>query len=175
MTRALIASILFLATIPLANWMIGNVGSCVPNGPCLIPVWPGLMAPSGVLLVGLAFVLRDWAHEHVGSFGTVLLITAGAMASFLAVDSTIALASAAAFYASELIDLAVYSPLRRRGLVLAVAASSVVGAVVDSAIFLFLAFGSLAYLPGQVIGKVWMVAAAVAVLLVIRSRRAACA
>ena len=34
---------------------LGNVGTvCVPNGPCLIPVAPGLMAPSGVLLIGAA-------------------------------------------------------------------------------------------------------------------------
>ena len=50
----------FLACIPLANWMIGHVGTvCVPNGPCLVPVAPGLMAPSGVLTVGAALVLRD--------------------------------------------------------------------------------------------------------------------
>ena len=36
----------FLGFIPLANWMIGHVGTvCVPNGPCLVPVAPGLMAP----------------------------------------------------------------------------------------------------------------------------------
>ena len=29
--------------------------------------------------------------------------------------------------------------------------------VVDSAVFLYLAFGSLAYLPGQVVGKAWAV------------------
>lgn len=33
--------------IPTANWMIGNVGTvCVPNGPCLIPVAPGLTGES---------------------------------------------------------------------------------------------------------------------------------
>ena len=43
--------------IPAANWLIGNAGTvCVPNGPCLIPVAPGLMAPSGVLMIGLALV-----------------------------------------------------------------------------------------------------------------------
>ena len=37
----------FALCIPAANWMIGNLGSfCVPNGPCLIPVAPGIMAPS---------------------------------------------------------------------------------------------------------------------------------
>ena len=44
--------VLFCLTIPAANWMIGHLGTmCVPNGPCLVPVAPGVMAPSGVLLV----------------------------------------------------------------------------------------------------------------------------
>ena len=49
----------FALCIPAANWLIGNVGTfCVPKGPCLIPVAPGLTAPSGVLMIGLALVLR---------------------------------------------------------------------------------------------------------------------
>ena len=36
----------FALSIPLANWMIGNVGAvCPPESPCLIPVAPGIMAP----------------------------------------------------------------------------------------------------------------------------------
>src|SRR5258708_29413185 len=64
----------FIACIPLPNWMIGNVGTvCAPpHGPCLVPVapWgPGgqpLMAPSGVLIVGLALLLRDIAQRGLG-------------------------------------------------------------------------------------------------------------
>ena len=34
--------------IPAANWMIGHVGTtCMPNGPCLVPVAPGLLHPAG--------------------------------------------------------------------------------------------------------------------------------
>jgi uncharacterized PurR-regulated membrane protein YhhQ (DUF165 family) len=69
-------------------------------------------------------------------------------------------------------DLGVYTPLQKRGLVLAVAASSAVGLVVDSVVFLFLAFGSLGYLPGQVIGKAWMVLLALPVVALIRRRDA---
>ena len=36
-------------------------------------------------------------------------------------------------------------------------ASSVVGLVVDSIVFLWLAFGSLDFLLGQIVGKAWMV------------------
>ena len=50
----------FAASIPAANWMLGNFGTvCPPDSPCLIPVAPGIMAPSGVVMVGLALVLRD--------------------------------------------------------------------------------------------------------------------
>src|SRR3546814_1515579 len=36
----------FTACVPAANWMIGNLGTvCVPDGPCLIPVAPGITAP----------------------------------------------------------------------------------------------------------------------------------
>ena len=59
---ALLYLLAFIACIPIANWMIGHVGTvCVPpHGPCLVPVWPWgpkdlpLMAPSGVLMIGLA-------------------------------------------------------------------------------------------------------------------------
>ena len=67
------------------------------------------------------------------------------------------IASAVAFLLSEFADLAVYTPLARRGLVLAVVASGVAGLVVDSIVFLWLAFGSLDFLPGQIVGKAWMV------------------
>ena len=52
----------FLATIPAANYLIGNVGTvCIPNGPCLIPVAPGLMAPSGVLMIGAVNLLVSFS------------------------------------------------------------------------------------------------------------------
>ena len=66
-------------------------------------------------------------------------------------------ASALAFLLSELADFAVYTPLARRRLVVAVVASSLVGLVVNSIVFLWLAFGSLEFLAGQVVGKAWMV------------------
>jgi hypothetical protein len=155
--RALIA-VAFLLTIPAANWLIGNVGvTCVPDGPCLIPVWPGILAPSGVLMIGAALVLRDAVHEFLGWRWVLALIVAGAVLSALFAPAALVVASATAFLLSELADLSVYAPLRRRSLYGAVAASSAVGAVVDSAAFLLIAFGSLEFLTGQVIGKLWAV------------------
>jgi len=69
---------------------------------------------------------------------------------------------------SELADFAVYTPLQRRGLLLAVLASSLVGLVVDSLVFLTLAFGSLDFLAGQVIGKAWAVLASVPLIRLLR-------
>lgn len=167
-----IVPLLFLLTIPLANLMIGTVGTCVPGGPCLIPVWPGVMAPSGVLMIGIALVLRDAVHEEWGASGAAILIIFGSALSFFVAPPALAIASGVAFLVSELADLLIYAPMRRRNLVAAVTASSVVGAMVDSAVFLWLAFGSLQYLAGQFIGKGWAVLLAALVLIEIRRRRA---
>ncbi|WP_434387156.1 VUT family protein [Melittangium boletus] len=148
----------FGASIPLSNWMLGHVGlACSDLGPCLLPVGPGLMAPSGVLIVGLAFVLRDLVQRRLGKGWTLLAILAGALLSALLAPPALVLASGGAFAVSELADFAVYTPLQKRGLVLAVLASSLVGLVVDSVLFLQLAFGGLDFLAGQVVGKAWMV------------------
>jgi uncharacterized PurR-regulated membrane protein YhhQ (DUF165 family) len=156
--EGLLFLILFALTIPVANWLIGNVGTnCVPNGPCLIPVAPGLMAPSGVTMIGIALVLRDLVQRRLGVGVAVFAIFAGAALSALIAPPALVLASTTAFLLSELADLAVYTPLARRRLIAAVVASSLVGLVVDSIVFLWLAFGSLDFLAGQVVGKAWMV------------------
>ncbi len=167
------AAAAFAATIPAANWLIGNAGTeCIPEGPCLIPVGFGLMAPSGVLMIGLALVLRDVVHERLGwrwAAGAILL---GAALSFLLASPYLALASGVAFLLSEAADMAVYAPLRRRRLALAVLLSGVVGAVIDSAVFLWLAFGSFDFIAGQVVGKAWMTLAAFGLLWAFRQRSA---
>lgn len=166
--------IAFLACIPLANWLIGNAGTkCVPNGPCLAPVGFGLMAPSGVLVIGLALVLRDFVQRDLGARWTLGAILAGAALSAGIAPPALVVASGVAFLLSELADMAVYTPLRERRLGLAVLASGVVGAAVDSAAFLWLAFGSLAYLDGQIVGKLWASLAAFVILAALRRREVA--
>jgi uncharacterized PurR-regulated membrane protein YhhQ (DUF165 family) len=165
--RRRIEGIVFLVafglTIPAANWMIGNVGTvCPPDGPCLIPVAPtifgtSLMAPSGVAMIGIALVLRDLVQRRLGVGFSAAAVVAGAMLSTLVAPPALALASGVAFLVSETADLAVYTPLARRRLVTAVVLSSLAGLVVDSVVFLWLAFGSLEFLTGQVVGKAWMV------------------
>lgn len=161
----------FAACIPLANWMIGHVGTtCVPAGPCLIPVAPGLMAPSGVLMVGLALVLRDLVQRRLGVAWAVGAIVVGAALSAYVAPASLVVASAAAFLLSEFADLAVYTPLQKRRLVMAVLASGLVGLVIDSVVFLYLAFGDLNFLAGQVIGKAWMVGLSLPFIWIIRKR-----
>src|SRR5215211_5429374 len=134
--EGIIFLILFALTVPAANWLVGNVGTrCVPNGPCLIPVAPELMAPSGVLMIGIALVLRDLMQRRLGVRVATAAILAGSALSGLLAPPALVIASAAAFLLSELADLAVYTPLARRGLVAAVVASSLVGLVVDSIVF----------------------------------------
>ena len=178
--EALAYFLAFIACIPIANWMIGNVGTvCVPQGPCLVPVSPwgpgghALMAPSGVLMIGLALVLRDMVQRRLGRSIALAAIVAGAALSGAVAPPQLIIASAAAFLLSELADFAVYTPLQSRGLVLAVLASSVVGLVVDSVLFLWLAFGSLDYVAGQILGKLWMVLLALPVVHWIRKREIA--
>jgi queuosine precursor transporter len=150
--------VLFGLTVPTVNWLIGRVGMvCVSHGPCLVPVAPGLMAPSGVATIGFALVLRDLVQRRLGIGVAVGAILAGSAISASLAPPALVFASATAFLLSELADFAIYTPLARRRLVAAVAASGLCGLVVDSVVFLWLAFGTLDFLLGQIVGKAWMV------------------
>lgn len=154
--RSALLIIAFAATIPLANWLIGHVGIQLdPAGPHLISVGFALYAPSGVLAVGLALVLRDLVQRAAGVWAAGGAVVLGTVLSFALAPASLAMASGAAFLLSEAADLAVYTPLARRRLALAVVLSGVAGALVDSALFLWLAFGDLTLLPGQVLGKLY--------------------
>ena len=169
--EGLVFLIAFGLCIPAANWLIGNAGTtCVPGGPCLIPIAPGLSAPSGVVMVGLALVLRDLVQRRLGVAWASAAILAGSALSAMLAPPALVVASAIAFLLSEFADLAVFTPLQRTRFVLAVAASSIVGLMVDSAVFLYLAFGNLDYFAGQVVGKAWMVLLALPLIIWLRRR-----
>lgn len=157
----MIALLFYLGTIVGANWAVARFG--------VVPVTPWHDAPAAVYLVGLAFTARDLVHDRYGAPGALGAIAAGTALSVL-IDPGFALASGVAFAASEVADLAVYAPLRRRSWLGAVALSNTVGLAVDSALFLWLAFGSFDFLAGQMIGKAWMTALAVVVLWIWRAR-----
>jgi len=151
----------YIATIFAANWAIATFG--------VVPVGFGLLAPAGVYFAGLAFTFRDGVQHNLGRRWTVVAITAGGALSAL-VSPRFAVASAAAFLFSEALDFAVYTWLAPRGWFGAVAGSNLAGLALDSVLFLTLAFGSLAFLPGQIVGKFWMTVLAVLLIAAWRKR-----
>jgi uncharacterized PurR-regulated membrane protein YhhQ (DUF165 family) len=106
-----------------------------------------------VLLIGVGLAARDAVQRSAGVCAALAAIALGVGLSYV-INPAIATASAAAFLLGELVDLCAYTPLAQRGhLPAAVAVSGVLGGLVDSFMFLQLAFGSTAYWQGQVIGK----------------------
>lgn len=166
-------ALLTYASLPiLANYMIGNVGTPIPNGPHVIPVGFGLYAPSGALCAGAALGLRDLVEELAGRRGAILAILAGALISYLVASPVIAFASAVAFLLSEALDFAVYTPLRARGRIYAaVVLSNTAGLVADTLVFLSLAnILTPTLFAGQVVAKLWLTILAVALLGIVRRR-----
>ena len=53
-------------------------------------------------------------------------------------------------------DYSIYAPLRRRSWLPAVVVSNIGGLTVDSLLFLWIAFGSLEFIEGQLLGKAYM-------------------
>lgn len=159
-TLAITAS--FLACILAANYVTSRLG--------MIPVGFGLIATAGTYFAGLTFILRDALQDTAGKRWTIATIAAGAALSFLVSDPFIALASAVAFGLSELSDLAVYTPLRKRGYIRAAIASNIVGTLVDTIAFLAIAgFPIWVALPGQIAGKLAITAAVVIAVAVWRA------
>lgn len=99
--------------------------------------------------------------------GAILI---GGALSWAVAPPALIVASVTAFLFSECADLAVFTLLQKHGLVSAVVLSSIVGIAVDSALFLYLAFGDLALFWGQVIGKGWIVLASVPLIALLRRR-----
>lgn len=149
----------FVSTILLANWMTSRYGLLVVGG---------VTFTAGTLAAGLSFGLRDACHEAGGVRVTSVAILTGGCVSWV-VSPSLALASTCAFLVSEFADLAVYQPLHRRRWVIAVIASNIVGAFVDTVVFLHLAgFPIRSAVAGQMAVKVAMILPA---LLVVKATR----
>lgn len=133
----LVAAIAYMGTVVMANWMAAQ----------WTVVTIGVAIPAGTLCAGLTFTVRDLVHETAGPRTAVAAIAVGTCLSWLLATPTIAAASALAFLVSELLDARVYTTLRARSRVFAVGVSNVAGLVVDSLLFVPLAFGSLALVP----------------------------
>ena len=168
-TVGVIAAVLFVGTVYAANWLVNKYGP--------IRVWPTTFyAPAGVYVVGLAFLLRDTVQRLVGQWLALAAIAVGAVLSVF-VSPTLALASACAFAASELIGLGVFkagggNDGGRARLLAAIVAASVVAAAVDSLIFLWIAFGrdGLHFFDGQMVAKLSVTVLALPFVLFARKR-----
>ena len=153
----------FLACIVAANWATSTYG--------LVPVLFGLSATAGTYFAGATFVLRDSVDDYGGRTYVALLIALGVVLSYVVGSGRIAIASGIAFGLSELADWCAYSPLRRRGYVRAALASNVVGTLVDTFAFLWLAgFPIIAdVVAGQLVAKLTVTAAVIVLVIGVRS------
>ena len=149
----------YVGAIVAANWAIARFG--------FVPVGFGLMAPAGVFFAGLCFEFRDLVQDTLGRWWAVLAILIGAFLSAF-ISKQFAVASGVAFLLGELADFTFYTPMRQRFWLLAMIVANTIGDIVDSAIFLYLAFGSLNFIAGQVIGKAYCTLIPVALLWLIR-------
>lgn len=162
--------ILFLLTVPFANYFIMHIGTLCPvNAPCLIPVWfhPTVYAPSGTLFAGLAFVLRDLLQRSLGMMASIIAVMIGTVLSY-SFAGEVALAACVAYLLSELSDTIVYSWLQKYNLVLAIFVSASVGVFIDSIVFLSIAYHNYQYLGGLIVGKFWMVCLSIPVIRICR-------
>lgn len=153
----------YVAAIVAANWLTATYG--------LVPVWPGLAVTAGTYAAGFALLARDVVQDAAGRRAVLAAVWAGGAASWFLASPALAVASTAAFLLSELVDMAVYTPLRRRGWSRAVIASGAAGALVDTVAFLSLAgFGlDVSGVAGQLVGKVlWATVLPVLIVMVVR-------
>lgn len=186
-------ALLFLGLILAANYVTSEHG--------MVPVGLGFYATAGTYFAGLTFIVRDslqdlaqpsarlvqtyrsdmaesWERRErsrwLGSLPVLGLIVAGAGLSYLLADPFIALASGVAFLVAEAADLLVYTPLRDRGYLRAAVASNIIGAALDTVLFLWIAgFPIAGAWQGQMLGKLSMTLLAVLVVIGVRQVMAA--
>lgn len=157
--QALIVS-LYLLSIVAGVVAIDQLG--------VVQIPGGFAAPAAVYVVGVTLLLRDLVHEAIGRRGAFFAIVAAAALSAI-FNPSLAVASGLAFLISETLDLLVYEKVRDlldsrlSGMMI----SNAISIPVDSLIFLQLAFGSLVFLPGQIVGKSIATVVALAVLAAI--------
>jgi uncharacterized PurR-regulated membrane protein YhhQ (DUF165 family) len=159
---AVASAITFIALVVASNWLTSEFGLV------------GGFVTAGTFTAGLVLAARDAVRETAGVWASLACVAAGCAASVVMASPALALASGVAFALSELADTAVYEPLRRGGRVRALAWSNVVGAIVDSVLFLALAgFPVWPAVLGQVVVK-WGVCVVIPLAVVGVARAVLC-
>jgi uncharacterized PurR-regulated membrane protein YhhQ (DUF165 family) len=123
---ALFCTALYIGLIVLVNWLF----TVVP----LVDMGGGEMWPPVALIVGLIFIVRDFAQRVVGHWVLAAMLIAAILSYFLA-DPFVAYASVAAFAISELADWLVYS-FTKRPFAQRILLSSVLATPIDTVVFL---------------------------------------
>ena len=123
----------FLAAIVIANLTLTHWG-------------PSAIIPNAFFLIGLDLVTRDRLADFWGTtrWAKMLLLIAvgGALSYWLNADAArIAIASVVAFSCAEIGEALFYHVLRKRPWIERAPKAAVVGAAVDSVLFITIAFG----------------------------------
>ena len=126
----MVVGILYLMSIVMANVLVIQFG--------IVSIGP-LMFPAGAVMIGLTFSLRDFVQQRFGKWRCwYWTFAATAISAMFSLD--VAVASVSAFLISEAVDWAVFTftggSFRRR-----VILSNLIGAPLDSTIFVALMFG----------------------------------
>jgi queuosine precursor transporter len=138
--------LVFLGCIVLANIIVKYV-------PEPVGVGFGLKAPAAAYFAGGALLMRDLVQNVMGRRTSLIVVFVGVALS-AALAPAFALASAAALLVSGVSSFAVFSYLSTRGSwVGAAAVATACGILLDSVVFLGIAFHSLEFLPGQLVAK----------------------
>ena len=134
---------IYIASIVLLNWLFENIS------PVATPLGDFRLA---AVVVGVVLVFRDYAQREVGHKILLATLAAGVLTWYMT-NPFLAMASAAAFFISELADWAIFS-FTRRPLQSRILISSLVSVPLDSLAFLYLAnFLSPATFTMQVVSK----------------------
>jgi len=151
-----IVTLVFVGMIIFANWLVTTQG--------MWPIGFGLEAVSGTMFVGFVIAARDIIQDTLGRTTILALIAVGTAISFTMSAPAIAFASAAAFGFGELMNFAVYTPIRTKSKLgdkrwaTAVVSSNIVASLIDSIMFLAIAFGITSIgveVLGQFVGKMY--------------------
>lgn len=160
--------VIYIGSVVLANWLVTRYG--------LISVGFGLVAPAGTFAVGGVIMTRDLLQDAAGRLVILAAIVTGAALSWAVSSHQIAVASGVTFLLAELLEFAVYTPLRRRAgwgtgeWAGVVALANVTGALADTLLFLHLAGFPVTWgtVGGQMAGKAYVTAAVVLAGMAIR-------
>lgn len=157
MNRALLGplAVIYIGSVVLANVLTERYG--------LVSVGFGLVATAGTYAAGLTLLARNVTQDVTGRLLIFALMLIGCGLSWWLASPQLAVASAVAFALSETTDMAIYTPLRERGWSRAVLTASLIGAAVDTLVFLHLAGFPVTRdsVAGQMLVKVGVSAAVV--------------